>query len=208
MEDAMALPVIFVPGTWGMDNPLDWYSPTSSFSAFLAKFDLEEPVPDRPFVWTTNIDGVHDKHWDWIAGGAALYDYIVPAIAPQDCIPASQTRVVAHSHGLQVVLYACAAGLRVNNLVSVGGPVRKDMMDIAAKAKPNIKNWLHLAADGDRMQLLGELFDGHWGIRREHPLADKNDKMPREAGHGGVLRDMRYYDLWISRGWLGALKRD
>lgn len=201
------LPVILVPGTWGMGRPKDWDSPTSSYSALLAKFGLEHPNPDRPFVWSTEIDGIDDKHWTWMASGANLFNYIVPAIAPEHRIPPSKTRIVCHSHALQVVLYACKMGLRVNNLVSVGSPVRKDMMKVAEEARPNIKHWLHLAADGDKMQMFGEFFDGHWGIRRQHPLADVNDKMPKDAGHGNVLRDQRYFDLWISKGWISFLKR-
>jgi hypothetical protein len=200
---APLLPVILVNGTHGMGRKADWDNPTSAFVSMLSKYGMGIANPLRPYVWTTNIDGdsPNDPHWDWAAAGINLYAYISPPLFPNDRLGQVNTRIVAHSHGLQAVLYAAAAGLKVGSLVSVGSPVRKDMLEIATNARPNINRWLHLSAEGDWMQVFGEMFDGSFGVRREHPLADKNDKMPRDAGHGGILRDPRYFPLWQSRAW-------
>lgn len=200
---AALLPVILVNGTHGRDRPNDWDAPGSAFVGMLAKFGMGIANPTRPYVWTTNLDGTthNDKHWDWSASGINLYAYVCPPLFPEARLGQVSTRIVAHSHGLQVALYAAAAGLKIGSLVSVGSPVRKDMMKTAELARPNINRWLHISANGDWMQVWGELFDGQIGVRRDHPLADKNDKMPRAAGHGGILRDARYFKLWNDKGW-------
>jgi hypothetical protein len=186
-----------------MDRPNDWDNPNSPFTAMLAKYGMGVANPERPYVWTTNIDGAgyNDKHWDWAAAGINLYAYVSPPLFPLARLGQVSTRIVAHSHGLQAVLYAAAAGMKVGSLVSVGSPVRGDMMETAKLARPNINRWLHLSSCGDWTQIWGELFDGSIGIRRDHPLADRNDKMPTEAGHGGILRDPRYFKLWNDNGW-------
>ena len=71
----------------------------------------------------------------------------------------------------------------------MGSPVCADMMATAREAKPYIGRWLHLASGkSDRMQWLGELFDGKLGIIREHPLADEQYSL-KKAGHAGILTD-------------------
>lgn len=55
------------------------------------------------------------------------------------------------------------------------------------------------------MQWFGELFDGHFGIVRNHPLADANEKVPG-VGHTGVLNEPANFPLWESHGWIDFLK--
>jgi hypothetical protein len=51
----------------------------------------------------------------------------------------------------------------------------------------------------------GSLFDGRFGIHREHPFAHWNSKVPN-ADHGSILRDPAKFPLWLEKGWLDYWK--
>lgn len=199
---------ILVPGTdsYDGDDDLDWYCPKHQFGLYLT--DQGAPPlydEDKPFIWSTSLAGVPilTNKRQWHAGGAAL-SYFVIAKA---CVVGDKTAIIAHSHALQVVLYACAEHkLKVHTLISVGSPVRADMMEVARKARQNIYYWLHIYSDfSDRWQIFGEMFDGHFGIVRAHPLADRNDFVP-DVGHSGLLRNKKYYPYWAKKGWIDVIK--
>lgn len=191
--------VILVAGTGGWHEG-EWNEATSPFVAYLRSHQVEPIFADnRPFTWSTDLGGVGFGDKDlrcWHAGGINLYSYIVPPLCPDKRIPPIDTNVITHSHGLQVALFACAEGLKINTLISVCGPIRKDMAPVAAKARPNITKWINLYSDGsDRWQWFGEFFDGHLGIVREAPLADVNKQIP-ETGHSGLVRDPQFQPQW------------
>lgn len=173
-------------------------------STVMGKSDVGTP---QLYTWSSDLGG----HWFgdkdlrvWHAAGINLLHYLVPPLCERSKAPV-ETNLIAHSHGLQVALYACAEGLLVNTLISVGSPIRHDMLRVAEQARKNIAYWLHIHSDeSDRMQWLGELFDGHLGVVRRHPLADWNESVSG-MGHSQVLRDPSRYGLWSSRGWLEAL---
>lgn len=206
----MKIPFLAIPGTWGWRGKSDgqWYDLASPWSAFMFGQGFEHlRGPDRrPYVWSTDVNG--EQFWrrwfgkspnvtDWQAAGCNLYAWLVPPLAPQYRQPIETTHLIVHSHGLQVALFACAEGLKVNTLISVGSPVRSDMLDVARRARPNIGFWLHLHSDGsDRFQWLGEVGDGGLGIVRNHPFADQNNTYPG-VGHTGILNDARLFnDIW------------
>ena len=209
---------ILVPGTgsWQDDNRVDWYCPGSPFVDFLdrqnlapafgRRYDLGYDIGLAPFIWSTDLAGVPilSRLATWAAGGAALA-YFVEVSAN---LRGKDTAVIAHSHGLQPVLYSCAEqNLRVAQLISVGSPVRHDMLAIAKRARPRIGFWRHLHSDAsDRWQWLGELFDSHFSIVRAHPLADENVGVPK-VGHSELLRDASLFHLWVDEGWLQPLQR-
>lgn len=196
--------VILVAGTnsWDNDGAVDWYVPGHAFETMLKANGVEVVSDgDLPFIWSTDADGVlGDRNVDWAAGGAAL-SYFARMKGVDKGVD-----VIAHSHGLHVVLYAVAKfGLKVNTLISMGSPIRKDMLKLAKQARLNIKMWVHVHSDGsDRWQWLGELFDGHFGIVREHALADRNDFV-KKVGHSELLRDPLEYHYWKDKGWLKLL---
>jgi len=139
--------------------------------------------------------GGRDKN-DWRAGGASLYAYIVPPLCPEQRIPPGDTHVIAHSHGGSVALYAAAAGLKIQTLLTVATPVRRDLRSVIDAARPNIAYWAHVHSDcSDWWQVLGEAFDGRLGIYRAMAQADLNIKIP-QAGHSALLHDPRYRDEW------------
>jgi len=191
--------VILIPGTHGWDGfRKDWYSPGAPFHDFIPTVPGHELVcPDEPFVWSSRLGGIGFGDDDLVvyrAAGENLYHYAVPPRCPDKLIAPEDLVVISHSHGLQVVLYAAARGLKIALLIDISGPVRADMMPTALLAKPNIKRWVHTyGGRRDRWQWLGGLFDGHVGIERKHPLAE-NLQVPG-ADHGEVLREPRHQPM-------------
>lgn len=225
----MAL-ILPIPGThaWnGEPTPKNWYHPESVWSQYVAARGLQHLSPARPFVWSTDVDGLdgwlrwlhlkgNDKI-DWQAAGLNLWAYFEPAwygdlrFTPSPAQPLlpplgfDRRNLVAHSHGLQVVLYACAAGLKIRRLISIASPVRADMMEIAKKARPNIEQWMHIYTDDtDRMQWLGTIGDGAFGIVRPHPLADINLCI-MGVGHSGLVEDEKAFPHWVDSGLIAFL---
>lgn len=205
---------ILVAGTnsWKDKDDADWYCPGHPFGTFLWKNGC---TPDfdgtpgtklaKPFIWSTDLAGVPflTKKRDWAAGGAALAYFVM--LKRQR--PGSATAILAHSHALQIAAYAAYEhDLKIQTLITIGSPLRADMKDQYAALRANTQYWLHLHSDGsDKWQWFGEMFDGHFGIVRETPLADKNDFVPG-VGHSELLRDPAQFHYWTDRGWLNQLK--
>ena len=197
---------ITIAGTFGSHHELDWYAPTSYFSHFLCIQGCEqlETNPLKRYMWSTVLDGVDKKNDTWDAAGRALAYYIAPPLLGKSLLNAEDTYIIAHSHGGNVVAYACAEyGLKINGLITVGTPIRKDMYDVYKAASGNIGRHLHLYAGWrDYWQAFGSLFDGRFGLHREHPFANLNAKVPG-GDHGSILRDPEFFPLWLDCGWLG-----
>lgn len=209
-----------IQGTWGFagseDDDSIWTDPDSLFASFMRRKGFDQIGARRPFFWTTDLDGapfarlLRDNRnlIDWKIGGWGLYAYLVPPVCDlaEAVVPVHDRNLIAHSHALQVVLYACAYGLKVNNLISVMSPVRGDMMEIATRARPNIRNWLHLHTSdwSDKIQIGGQIGDGVLGVVRKHPLADRNHAVPK-VGHSKLLNDPSLFHYWEQNGWLDTL---
>lgn len=196
-------------GSWKDNGSIDWFCPGHDFGKFLDAQGVA-PIYDgngtpKPFVWSTDLAGVPvlTNKKDWAAGGAAL-SYFVRFKA---ICRSYETALIVHSHGLQVAAFAAAEyGLKVDTLISMGSPLRADMRDRYQVLRTNTRYWLHVHSDkSDRWQWFGELFDGHFGIVRETPLANRNDFVPG-VGHSELLRDPAQYHHWIDRGWIDLLK--
>lgn len=209
-------PSFYIPvqGTHGWDeNPnLEcWWENGSDFSRFLFSRNLIQFNPVLPFQWSTELDGLfRPSHIVWKAAGYALRYYIgdhLPSSGQR--IPQSARNIIAHSHGGQVVFYACAGGMRVQNLVTVGTPVRGDMEGIIKLARPNIANWTHICdSKADLISIAGAISDGRFRLRHTMELADRNDDC-RDLGisHSRILNTPPVFSLWDSRGWLNDLVR-
>lgn len=181
----------------------DWDCIDSPFTKFLEANEYGQLVPDvlERYEWSTALDGVEGDNNTWDASGRALRDYFIPPLYHQSLLAAKDTFIISHSHGGNVVAYACGKyGLKINGLITVGTPIRGDMYDMYKAAHENIDHHLHLHGGWkDYWQVFGALFDGRFGIHREHPFA-VNIKVP--GGHGSVLREQKYFPLWVSRKWL------
>lgn len=211
------LPIAGTHGWRGHHNSHGrWWTQDSAFGLFMQAAGLRHLGGQRPFVWTTDVNGAKpwrrwfglgDPHFDWECAGENLNNYIRPyRDATDEYTPIADRRLIVHSHGLQPVLYACAVNdLKIHRLVSVMSPVRKDLLELAEAARPNIGKWMHLHTDGsDRWQWLGTIGDGALGIVRRHPLADYNVCI-KGVGHTGLLEDPSLFKLWVEAGWLDFL---
>lgn len=207
---------LLVQGTWGWghSNDRQWWQAGSDFALFLNRWDIGLIGGARPFIWSTSVDGIGwlfkrptVKHLTWQNAGYCLEQYIRPPLlaAFDDYIPLAERNLVGHSHALQVIAYACAGGLKINRLITLGSPIREDMADVYKAARPNIGAWLHVHSDGsDRIQWFGELFDGHLGIVRAAPLADRNVRIDK-VSHSKLLNDAGEFYLWQTKGLLDFL---
>jgi hypothetical protein len=204
---------VLIAGThdWRNDDRVRWYTKGSPFVTFLEA----QGVPcvftpeGQAFAWSSDLGGVGFGEGDqavWAAAGRNLFWYCVPPRCPQYQIPPAELNLITHSHGLQVALFAAAEGLKINTLIDVAGPERKDMREIAAKARQNITYWRHIHSDAsDKWLWLGGLFDGRFGISMKHSLADVNDFVPG-VGHSDLLRDPKRFPLWLEQDRLVALR--
>jgi hypothetical protein len=184
----------------------DWWEAGSPWLQHMTSLGWVPVSAQRPFIWTTELGGTpFSGHEDWDAAGCNLAAYLWPPLDEHHrYIPISDRYVIGHSHFVNVAVFACGKyGLKIAGLITVMSPVRGDMLGWAARARPNIGRWIHLHSDAsDRMQWLGGLFDGRFGIVRQHPLADINISLPK-AGHSKVLHDPAWFGGWAQ--WLAAL---
>jgi hypothetical protein len=204
------LPYVAVPGTWAardISNPAAWWRSGSPFAAFLERRAGLVPLrPMDPFLWSTDVTGAPAVPWpwrkglehsDWRAGGDHLAYYLAVLKAP---------RVIAHSHGAQVVAYAARRGCYIHRLITVGSPARADMDPIWRAALLNIGAWCHLYFTGDRMQIFGSLGDRALRLLREMRYPGVvNQKVPG-LDHSDVLARPERFDLWLSQGWADFLR--
>lgn len=193
--------VLLVQGThsYGRSTELQWWQCGSPFCEFLKAegFEIIGAPPDEPYFWDTDLDGVGlfgraRRHASWIDAGDKLALYVRHLMRARR-IRLADVNIIAHSHGLQPVAYACARfGLEINSLLSISSPPRADLRETYLAALPRIRRWRHVYSDGgDRLQWLGTLFDGHRGIVRKINLPGVlNVHVPRVA-HSRLLNDAR-----------------
>lgn len=199
---------IAVAGTHAAGRGMEWDHPDSALTSFLRENGAVPLTisPLKRYAWSTALDGIDGNDETWDAAGRALAHYVVPPLAEKSLLTPEDTYIIAHSHGGNVVAYACGKyGLKVNGLITIATPVRGNLDGLYKEAAKNISRHLHLYAGWrDYMQILGAIRDGRWGIHREMPYATKNDKMPK--GHGDILRDPSLFPNWVSAGWLDFWK--
>ncbi len=207
-----------IAGTWGwggMRTIGQWWQADSPFAEWMRANDWYAYAPADPFVWDTSLSGILPwrRHTTWEAAAHSLNYYFRAKAYPPGVgyIPKDDRRVIAHSHGLQVVLLACGRlGLHLHTLISVGSPVRSELYrdGTVQAARANIGAWLHLYDPRcDLWQFAGEFGDGSFFWRRQHPLADKNVPVPG-GKHARILTDPTYFPLWAAKGWLGWLQQN
>lgn len=204
----MTPPVGLVAGTWGR-KPADsgsyyWWRPPSVFTANLQNAHLALVDPLDNFDWSTALDGVSGANDDWETAGKALYWWWA-AKGRQNI------SLVAHSHGGQVVAYALAWSIKVNDPMSVahvvtcGTPVRYEMQPLWSVAKSTIRGaWTHIWTEetgppSEQMQKLGSLpIDHTFGFRRDMPLATHNIEIVPPTSHHDLMQAKLWNDsdLW------------
>lgn len=201
------IPYVTVRGTWGDGKLYNQFDvPGTAWTEYMKARELYHIGGHRPFRWTTDLE-----RNDRAVAGANLYAYIVPPLAPQFAVPPTETHVITYSFGLDVALHAAAQGLRIQTLITIGGPVRRDMMSIAEEARRNIYQWICVHSRDDWTQQFGTWFDREWNPFRPtpvHPLADSGIELPRAAGHGGAFYEEKWFDLVWGRICIPAIRRN
>lgn len=201
-------PTYYIPihGTWGIDDgERAWWRPKSSFANYAKNYNIIQ-LEDVPFIWssdltgfTYNILGPKTKLTDWAAGGWSLYYYLRH-------VPVGDRNIIAHSHGLQCVLFAASYGLEINNLISVGSPIRNDMHQTTVIARNKIKHWMHIYDSWDWIQVLGGFGDGRFLGSRTSVHADINHKL-KDINHSDVLKVREKIYYWSNQGWFDFLRQ-
>jgi hypothetical protein len=109
-----------------------------------------------------------------------------------------------HSHALQV---ACYADIQVNNVVSIGSPIRSDMMQEYLKFKNHCRNWMHIRdSKFDLMGTLGQVGDGKWFGTRECKVPGVVNHRLKGISHTRILNDIQHMLLWEKEGWFDFLR--
>ena len=198
------IPTILVAGTWanGRGAPQDsWWRPESDFYKEGLAHGLNLVDAADPFVWCTGLDGIDAENSHWKSAAHALIWYC-------DSKKLDSVNLLAHSHGGNCALYASNFGLKINILITVATPPRKEI--IAHRA--NIKHWVHIRGGiKDYVQIAGELsfeametaillhdFDF---LERDMELADQNIVV-LDKGHS----ELHEAALWKEKGWFDLLK--
>jgi hypothetical protein len=193
-----------IPGTdaWDEDeNNFQWWERGSEHQRHMATQGLVLHACGA-LEWSTALDGVPTRKNHVIWKGAAKH-----LLCHLERVPLAQRNLIAHSHGGNVVFHALAYGLRINNLITVGTPVRADMEPIILQGLGNCNYWHHIYdSSGDRISLYGALFDGRWRIKHDFDLADSQDNV-KDIGHSRILNDYQHMPLWNhdQKGWASIL---
>lgn len=211
-----SIDVTCIDGTWGWKGlvwPADeWTHPKHPCQLNLRANGLSVLADDdgRGFAWSTDLEGflIFRRLFRpraglpaWEVGAATLLNWHRPlSVRPEFRTPGSKTHDIAHSHGGNLPIIACGAlGLKINVLVTVSTPIRMDVLrKYGPAARRNIGFHLHYYSDGDETQAAGAWADGFAGVRREHPLADLNYRLPRGAGHTGLLNDPKFFPAFAT----------
>jgi hypothetical protein len=196
-------PVVLVHGTWGRADL--WHRPDSPLWAAL----VERGYQPIEFLWSGLLGGyphpiINPPSTDHMEGDLALWASEgeklalfcqVRGLTKPDAIP--------HSHGLQVLSMAAADGQLFGHVLSLAGPVRKDMQKYREQARPNIERWTQVVdRDGDLVIRQGEAFDGQLGWKLDLSEADLQIDAPGQ-GHSGLTLDIK---AWDALGLWGALR--
>jgi hypothetical protein len=225
--------ILAIGGTWAKkheQNAVQWYQRGSLLYWFLRSRNFSWLIgrDGRMYDWTTRLVGHQAwrrvvsfftrRKWapsliDWQVAGSNLFAWVCPPLFdPGHWLPAWLTYIWAHSHGGNVVFFACADGMKVDVLVTFCTPVRGDMAEAIKRARPNVAYWIEVHSDAcaDKIQRLGEVGDGVFdldGVQSFNDLVDpvsghtfKDLKLgPDETivvddGHSKILNDPRRFD--------------
>jgi hypothetical protein len=181
---------------WGRDT---WMKADSDFGRMMTAegFELLR-CGDRPFRWSTALDGLFGDDREWEAASDALYFFL-------RFVPIEDRNIIAHSHGGQLPLLVAASGFPIRSLTTIGTPVRDDIPVAAAEGFIGFHQHIY-DTKRDLMGWLGQV--GDYQLRTERTFPDRRVKNIGVADirHSKVLRDPQYIPLWQSRGWLDNIR--
>lgn len=205
-------PIYIIPihGTWGLFDTKAWWKKGSPFNLFCEENNIfyRFNEDDEPFYYSGDVDGIDwrailtlglykDKHTDWLAGSLSFRNYVRN-------IPLEHRNVIIHSHGLQVIAYS---GVALNNIITVGSPIRKDMLNQYKLLKSKCRSWKHIYDNKwDRMAFLGQFGDGRWFGSRNCSIDGVDNCRTKGISHSNILRNEKYFKLWQEQKWFDFLR--
>lgn len=194
--------VIPVHGTWGLKDKSPWWKLNSNFEKFCRINNIFFYGGHDSFVWSGRIDGFNfgfkDNHYDWLTAGLSLKYYLKE-------VPYDDRNLILHSHAWPVFLYS---GAKVRNVITVGSPMRGDILNLAINARDSKLFNYHLHIYDmlfDRIAFLGQIGDGRWFGSRHCDTATDNKKL-KGIGHTKILTDPEHIGKWDSEGWFDVLR--
>jgi hypothetical protein len=133
----------------------------------------------------------------WLDAGEKLLLYLEVNALDHD----PDLVVWSHSHGLQVVTFACIKGAQFKTAFSISGPIRRDMLRARRIAAARIGTWVQFAdpTGTDKTIIEGQWHDGTWPLRAEFTLPEGLTIDTPDSGHSGLVQDAALrarYRLW------------
>ena len=196
--------LIYGTHSWEKPGKTDWWQKNSPLVKFLSERGVTLYQPEYPVKWSGDLEGTFfAKGPDWVSGAAYVSCYFDHFFGK---VPLEERNIIAHSHGGQVLAWAAYTGVKFNNVMTFGTPVRKDMEMQYASLRMMCKNWLHVCdSKSDLMAVWGTLFDGRFKVVHENPYATKNCNLPGKIRHSDALVSPDHFHYWESEGWLDFL---
>jgi len=204
METIAYLPIA---GTDAKDDPwvVDGLSPHTRFMRARGF----EPIRNgygEPWEWSTALNGL------WWTGKAIWREDARRLHTFLSNIPYEHRNVIAHSHGGQLAIMACASGLKIRTLTTLGTPVRNDVGVEAAHK--NIGFWQHVYdVDRDWMQTvqraperLGQLADWRVSTERRFLLPGVQNHGMVGISHSRLVRDETAFHEWDDKSLLSLIR--
>ncbi len=198
-------PILIGHGTWSREAP--WHKPGAPLWRALEARGYQ-PIE---FLWSGYCGGVpgpvivppstNDLKGDlelWRSEGEKLL-YFCKWLGLEGPL------LLSHSHMIQNVWFAAAAGQSFEAVLDLSGPVRDDMGWTRSRGRPHIGRLTHVYDPlGDFTIREGEAFDGHVGWTLALQEADQNIEA-RGRGHSGLLiafddKEWEELGLWKALG--------
>jgi hypothetical protein len=186
-----------VAGTDGWRD--GWVTADSTFGQMMTAegFELLR-CGDRPFRWSTALDGLFGDDREWEAAADALYFFLWTT-------PYADRNILAHSHAGQVCAFLAASRFPLRSLTTIGTPVRDDVP--WAKAEEYIGFHQHIYdLKRDLIGWLGQVGDHELRMERTFPDNRVKNIGVQDIRHSKVLRDPKYIPLWQTQGWLQNIR--
>jgi hypothetical protein len=158
---------------------------------------------DEPFEWSGDVNGLpfgsSKQHRDWKAGGYSFSNFI-------EQYALIDRNLIIHSHALQLVAYS-ARRTDFNNIITIGSPIRNDMMADYKNLVIRCNKWKHIYDEKfDKMAFLGQFFDGKFFGSRRCDIIGVDNVAIKKINHSKILRNTKEMQMWIDNGWFEFLR--
>ncbi len=166
---------IIVHGTWANDET--WWQWGFEFPTYIDQETKDVYKGGEPFKWRGG-----NNHKDRKEGGEALLGWVQRH-------PAEKLRVLAHSHGGNVLFFASQLGLSIHTLILMGTPIRTDYLPDMM----NIRNIYNVYSPDDSVQPIGaEFYPRGEGENKARVLPEASENLKVQGGHA----DLHTSSLW------------